>query len=924
VDPLDWERISEMFAQARLLAGESRIAFLKEHCGQDQELFKQVLSLLEVADRPGPLDSTGTVSMLSVPEVVAGRFRIIRYIAEGGMGTVFEAEDLTLNDLVALKTIRPEIVSNPKAVERFKREILLGKKITHPNICRIYDIGVDRSPTGQEFLFLTMQYLNGETLASRIKRGPLPEAEALPLVEDMADALSAAHQADVIHRDFKSGNVMLVSGANRTCAVVTDFGLARGIHDDSSQTQTGMVGTVEYMAPEQIRGKELTPAADVYALGVVMYEMVTGHRPFTAESKVTVAMKHLHDEPQPPRVLAPHLGPSWDQTILRCLKKKPGERFQTAAEVKAALVQGGTRTPSWLGRGFANQGMSARTKMLAAGAVIAAMIFVSLLLVPAIGERLRGVLFSSSEKHIAVLPLEVVGGNLETQALGDGLMDSLAGRLSNLDVGNKTLWVVPASEVRSRKVTDPSAARREFGATIVVKGSFERDNSAARLKLTLIDPKNMRAIGFVEAESQTGDLAALQDEAVTRLGRLINISVREPAVRGSATPATHAAYENYLTAVGYMQRYDRLGNLDLAIAALHKSLAADDRFALGYAKLGEAYRLKYELDHDQQWVKKALDYCEKAIELDAHLSTASVTLAKIHELSGQHELAVQEFRKALDNDPRDAAALNGLAYAYEHAGHVAEAEQSLQRAAALRPDVWDGYNELGNFYDRQGKFAQSIDQYKKALRLTPDNATVYANLGATYMDTGDPALFADAASALTRSLELNSNNYYVYANLGFLYGFQHRFLEAAAVTEKALKINEHDWRVWTHLIVLYDRLKEQEKLEDARKKTLDLVEQAVQLEPQDAEAQSTLAMLYARGNLRNEALVRIRTSLALAPDNPQVLSNVAEAYDLLNERRVAKVYVQKSLQKGQNRLAIAEDPRLQNLVLDSDAHLSPN
>src|ERR1017187_10102792 len=301
------------------------------------------MPLLDVDSKPGFLDSAPTVSALCIPQVIAGRFRIIRYIAEGGMGTVYEAEDLTLHDRVALKTIRPDVASHPRAVERFKREILLGKKVTHPNVCRIHDLGVDRSENGTEFLFLTMQFLSGETLASRIKRGPLPKTEALPLIEDMADALSAAHQAEVIHRDFKSGNVMLVSGANRTCAVVTDFGLARGIHDDSSRTHAGMIGTVEYLAPEQIRGEELTPAADIYALGVVMYEMVTGQLPFTGDSRVTVALKHLNDEPHPPRDLAPHLDPNWDETILGCLRKPPLERFQSAAEVKAALVEDGLK-----------------------------------------------------------------------------------------------------------------------------------------------------------------------------------------------------------------------------------------------------------------------------------------------------------------------------------------------------------------------------------------------------------------------------------------------------------------------------------------------------------------------------------------------------------------------------------------------------
>lgn len=916
MDPLDWERISEMFAQARLLAGDSRIAFLKERCGQDQELFKQVLSLLDVADRPGPLDSSQTVSMLSVPEVIGGRFRIIRYIAEGGMGTVFEAEDLTLNDRIALKTIRPEIVSNPKAVERFKREILLGKKVTHPNVCRIYDLGVDRSPTGQEFLYLTMQYLNGETLASRIKRGPIPEAEALPLIEDMADALWAAHQADVIHRDFKSGNVMLVSGANRTCAVVTDFGLARGIHDDSSQTQAGMVGTVEYMAPEQIRGEELTPAADVYALGVVMYEMVTGKRPFTSESKVTVAMKHLHDQPQPPRNLVPHLDPNWNDTILHCLKKQPGARIQSAAEVKTALVEGGGRTRRWIGGGFADHATSARLKMLAAGALIVAMIFASLLLVPAIGERLRGMLFSSSEKHIAVLPLDLVGGSPETQALGDGLMDSLAGRLSNLDVGNKTLWVVPASEVRSRKVTDPAAARREFGATIVVKGSFERDNSAARLKLTLIDPKNMRAIGFVDAESQTGDLAALQAEAVTRLGRLMNISLREDPARESGKPATRAAYEDYLAGVGYFQRHDKPGNIDLAITSLQSAVNTDPHFALGFARLTEAYTMKYRLSSDPQWLKQAEAYGKRAAELDDRLPSTYVALGQIHEITGKHDLAIEEFQRAISLDPRDAEALAGMARSFQNAGRSADAEEAYVKAAALRPNDWKGYNDLGNFYESTGHPREAIAPFLRAIELTPDNSWPYINLAMAYMDLDDPTKLGEAEKALKKSIAINPT-FSAYTNLGFLYAQQHRFHESVAASLTAVALNDQSYDVWSNLAAAYEWLKDDEKANAARKKAIALLERAVELNPQNADAQATLAAFYAKNGMKDKALNGIHISLALSPNSGYVLSQVADAYELLGDRKAAIKYLKEAFAHGLSKGQINEDPEIQGVISDA-------
>ena len=450
MDPSVWKRINDLFAAARLLDGERRITFLKENCGGDESLFHQVESLLNLDSKSGLLDSRPTVSTPQLPQVIAGRFRIIRYIAEGGMGTVYEAEDLRLGDRVALKTIRPDIAADPIAVERFKREILLGKKVTHPNVCRIHDLGVERGDNGREVLFLTMQFLSGETLSARVKRGPLPTNEALPLIEDMADALSAAHRAGVIHRDFKSGNVMLVSEPSRTCAVVTDFGLARGIRDGSSLTSGGMIGTVEYMAPEQIEGGEITPATDIYALGVVMYEMVTGQRPFKGEPKVTVALKHLHDEPQPPRSLVPHLDTKWNEVILRCLQKKPSDRWTLPAQIKDALNS--TELPVRRPRGSSKRLISPKLVVLS---VICSAAIISLGAIPSVRNTIKGWLHVDSVPHVgqlAILPLMVPTDDPQSAAIEYGLADTLANRLTQI-AGTRPLQIVPASEVRAKGVT---------------------------------------------------------------------------------------------------------------------------------------------------------------------------------------------------------------------------------------------------------------------------------------------------------------------------------------------------------------------------------------------------------------------------------------------------------------------------------------
>lgn len=288
-------------------------------------------------------------NVLVVDEVLAGRYRIVKFLAQGGMGEVYEAIDLELHDRIALKTINARSTSSGPAIERFKREIHLARKVTHPNVCRIFDLG-QHQPRGTTkrgdplppVVFLTMELLEGETLSRRLRRnGRMTTDQAFPVARQIADALEAAHGAGIVHRDLKSENVFLVPRPGEsTRVVVTDFGVARGTSDDqfsSLVTGAGIVGTPAYMAPEQVEGGEITPAADIYAFGVVLYEMVTGRLPFESENPLTTAVKRLREPPPPPHLHVPHLEARWEKTILRCLARAPADRYGAAGDIVTDL-----------------------------------------------------------------------------------------------------------------------------------------------------------------------------------------------------------------------------------------------------------------------------------------------------------------------------------------------------------------------------------------------------------------------------------------------------------------------------------------------------------------------------------------------------------------------------------------------------------
>jgi serine/threonine protein kinase len=358
--PKNWETIKAVFERVLELDPQDRAAFLKNlNCDSSvreevQRLLlehseaKDFLSTPLLADPPS-LD--GPRLRLSAGEVLAGRFKVVRYIAGGGMGEVYEAEDLELHEKLALKTIRGDFLNQPDSLSLFKREVHLARKVTHPNVCRVFDLFRHGSAGGEGIVFISMELLEGNTLAGRLKQiGRFGIDETFRLANQMAAGLSAAHQAGVIHRDFKPGNVILTPGGTvqgGVRVVVTDFGLAvRSFRPIASSDSTissirnNCAGTPAYMAPEQIEGQPATPASDIYSLGLVLYEMVTGELPFHASTSTSMALKKLTETPIPPRQFVQELSSIWEKTILRCLERNPANRFSRVEEVTAELAQG--------------------------------------------------------------------------------------------------------------------------------------------------------------------------------------------------------------------------------------------------------------------------------------------------------------------------------------------------------------------------------------------------------------------------------------------------------------------------------------------------------------------------------------------------------------------------------------------------------
>jgi serine/threonine-protein kinase len=897
-------------------------------------------------------DSTAT---LSAGDVV-GNYKILGLAGAGGMGVVYRALDLKLERTVALKFLPEHVVSSPGEKERFLREARFSSSLDHPNVGVIH--GLEES--GHR-AYIVMAYYAGETLSHKMRRGPLPLPEAVDIAIQMAEGLAAAHAGTVVHRDIKPSNVILTQSG---VAKIVDFGLARLASTTGSTQSISTAGTIGYMSPEQTVGKFVDQRTDIWSVGIVLAEMVTGKNPFQRETPAATIYAILNEPPLPMDDLPLDLL----RVIYRALSKDPETRYPSCREMVADLkevrshlepaaesasgssskpitkpimrpVTRQSSRPSTLSAAELRKQIEQASRpvwgtsavpaspwsrwLIGGGVVVVVLALLSFL--PPVRDQLTE-WFGHTEEHIAVLPFENVGGaanadqahdDSANQAVSDGLMDSLSSKLTNLEAGKdaakQTLWVVPASEVRRRKITDAAAALRELGATVVVEGTLQRDGQTIHMTVNLVNTKKMRQIGSVTLADQ--DFSTLEDEAVTRLAALMRINVNPEMLRGSGGAVNAGAYELYLKALGYTQRYDKAGNLDLAITALDSAVKADPKFALGYAQLGEAYRLKYQLDKNTKWIDEALANCNKAAELNDKLPALYVTLGGIHHSTGKYELSLQEYQRALQLDLRNADAQIGLAISYDSAGRTADAEAAYRKAITLSPTWWDGYNYLGNFLEDHQRHDEAAIQFKRAIELTPDNASLYLNLAAVYLDKADPKYFPEAEKTLLKSISLKPS-YGAYANLGYLYIQEQKYKEAADIVEKALQLNDKDYVVWGNLGVAYEGLKDKDRAAKAWDRELSLLEQAEQASPREPMVQANLGLLYAKKKLREKAISHIQSATVLAPDDPNILEAVGEAYEDMGDRKQALLNIEKSLQKGNSMANLKSVPDLQGLLSD--------
>lgn len=816
-------------------------------------------------------DSRGP-RLFQAGDLVAGRFRVVREIAEGGMGVVYQVIDQKLNERRAMKCAKPGYASHLPPEARH------SLRVTHPNVCRVFEIHSTDTPAGP-IDFLTMEFIDGGTLLNAIRAGrPLPEAEARTVAAQICAGVAAAHAQGVLHRDLKSGNVLLTKDqAGRTRAVVTDFGLAQ---EPSTAGRgplfSGVAGTAAYLAPERLRGAPASVASDIYSLGVVLHEIVTGRLPESG--------------PDHAKTLARELPHRWRAAIARCLEVDPRRRFPSATAVAAAL-----------------SGRVARRNALiwtAVGAVPAAVLAWRVLFPTPLAARL------------AILPLELKDADAQTTAIMQGVSYDVSDQLRHVRPRPLQLVVIPIEETRGLPggADQVQAARTRLGATYVLRGVVTQRGDVLAVHGAIVDTASAVALREWDQDYPASDAGAVAP-AFTAMAAA---AFRLPRQAGREHIAP-AAYPAYATGLAALRRGGGGTAAIEATAALERAAALDPTALAPRAVLAEACAVAYDSTRDPAWLARGRDALAQAERMNPDAIAVHLAAGRLDEVAAAYDRAAQEYTRATELDANNADAWRGLARTYQAMhGHDADAANAFQTAIDVQPSYFAPLNDYADFQRLRGNYTQAEALWRGAAALAPDSLAAHANLGGLYSDMGR---YADAERELQRALTIDARVRTVLNNLGSLYQYMGRDADAAVQFEQARKIGPESPALLLNLGDSYRRLRRTADAAAVYRQARVLADEQLLKNPRDAAIRSFVAYFGLRLGDRAAAERELTQALSLEPQNRTVIRRAAICYEAWGQRdrtlavlQSAPPEVLKELGRQPDLTALRGDPRFLALL----------
>ncbi len=660
---------------------------------------------------------------LTTGSTFAGRYQIIEELGHGGMGKVYKVFDTDIKEKIALKLLRPEIALDKETVERFSNELKLARKISHRNVCRMFDLGKAEGTT-----FITMEFVPGEDLKKFIRKsGQVGAGRAVSIAKQVCEGLAEAHHLGVVHRDLKPQNIMVDEDGN---ARIMDFGIARSLRGKGITGAGVMIGTPEYMSPEQVEGKEADQRSDIYSLGIILYEMLTGRVPFEGDTPFTIGVKQKSEAPRDPRQLNAQIPEDLSHLILRCLEKDKDKRYQSTDELHAELTRFEEEIPTaeraipkkkpTKSREIAvKAGKSKWAKIgLYAGSVVivAVMVFLGLRLFTARGEAIDS---------IAVLPFENVNADPNTDYLCDGIAETIINKLSELS-SFKTVICRNSAFRYKGKAVDPRTVGEELGVKAVLLTRLIRAGDQLTISPTLVRTKDNSQIWGERYQRKLEDVLSIEESIASSIVQALQLKLtRQDEKRIAGRPIDNAsAYECFLRANHQIWSFSKEA-LDGAVQDLQKGLEIIGPNALLYSALANAYRQYVNIGAEQEdYLVKAEDSARRALALDPNSSKAYAILGYISEYKSQRE-GISYHKKALDVNPNEIEALRRLAliYAYD-IGKVSLALPLVERLKRVDPLNADVHMLQGYVDYTEGRFKPALDEFRQYYQSDPQSANM--------------------------------------------------------------------------------------------------------------------------------------------------------------------------------------------------------
>ena len=859
--------------------------------------------------------------VLQEGDVLGGRYEILALLGEGGMGAVYKAKDREVERVVALKLIRPEMASNPAILARFKQELMTAHQVTHKNVIRIYDLS-----EADGVKFITMEFVEGSDLRQLYReKGKLPPDEAVDIIRQVCMALDAAHSAGIIHRDLKPQNIM----RDKTGRIlVMDFGLARSVQS-GGMTQTGaLLGTIEYMSPEQAMGKTLDQRSDLFAVGLIFYELLSGKMPFKAETAMASLLMRNQERAVPLAEIDATVPAGLSDIVARCLERDLDRRYPSATEIIADLDAWHGKRPVMASiiMQSPKPGSKIPWKWVApAGAALLAALI--LLAIPGTRQMIfrpptagagasivnPGFPALAQGKFVAVMPFRVIGDASSIGYIADGLGEALSAKLFQL----KEVHVTSADAAGKidPQLPLPQIAKK-LGANLVVQGTVQGSADQLRITVKLENVPENKTLWNEEFSGVSGDLLAMEDRISGKLVTAMGVNASELGVAdATAHPTDNVdAYDLYLRGKNAMRGQFDPKNFQTAIDYFSQSLKKDPNFALAYTGLADASLRMYSVKKDPAWSDKALVAARRAAEINNKLPEVHMTLGTVYRATGQNSQAIAELKRGLALAPNSDEAYSGLGNAYASIGQKDLAIEALEKAVEINPYFWMNANSLGQAYLSFGDNERALKAFQQVVQLEPDNASGYNNVGAAYFNLGR---YEDSISQFKKSLELAPDPQ-TYSSLATALFYLKRYAEAVPMFEKAAEMSPSDEGVIGNLADGYRWAGQQDKANQTYKKAIALCNKDLQVNPRNSSVLGQMALYYAKSGDPTKARDLLLRAKSISPGAFTLNYAGATMETIANKPAEAVAELKTAMQKGQPASEVETDPEFAPLRTRGD------